>query len=132
MLRARHRRFSLGQNQGPTRPDVMTRYAPLLEGLERRELLATLVVKTIPGVGEFGSITAAVAAASPNDTVLVHPGTYNENNILVNKALTITSVAGAGSTIVNGGAGATPQAGIFRVINTTGTVTIGGLNAGFT
>jgi len=51
------------------------------------------------GTGHYTTIQAAVNAAQPDDTVLIPPGTYSEN-VLVNKSLTIKSLAGAATTIV--------------------------------
>lgn len=48
----------------------------------------------------YSTISAAITAAAPGDTIFVCPGTYNENPN-VNKALTITG-AGAASTTING------------------------------
>jgi parallel beta-helix repeat protein len=49
---------------------------------------------------DFTSIQAAVNIASPDDTIIVHDGTYNEN-LVVNKALTIKA---ASKPIIDGGA----------------------------
>ena len=50
----------------------------------------------IPG----GSIQAAVTAANPGDTIIVHDGTYTEN-IDINKRLTIRSENGSANCFVN-------------------------------
>ncbi len=43
------------------------------------------------GVGKtHGTITAAITAASAGDTVIVHPGTYQEGNIKVDKSIKLT------------------------------------------
>ena len=78
----------------------------------------------------YPTITAAVAAANaspnPSNTVLVSPGTYHESNITITSPLTLISTSGSGSTTIDGGdAHSTPQAGILRVVGTTGDVTIG-------
>lgn len=70
------------------------------------------------------TITAAVAAASSGDTILISNGTYNEHSILVTKALTLTSVNGNAVTIVDG----QNLGGIFQInILDTNQVTISGL-----
>jgi len=51
------------------------------------------------GSAEFNTIQDAVDEASPGDTIIVHPGTYIEN-VIVDKTLTIESVNGAETTIV--------------------------------
>jgi hypothetical protein len=53
------------------------------------------------GSGDFPTIAAAVAAASTNDSILVHAGTYNEHDIYVTKRLYIVGVAGAASTVID-------------------------------
>ena len=50
------------------------------------------------------TIQAAIAAASNGDTVLVSPGTYNENIDFQGKAITVESSQGAAATTINGGA----------------------------
>jgi len=51
----------------------------------------------------FSSIQDAVYAASPGDTIIVHPGTYNENVSVNTERLTIRSFSGNPSnTIVDG------------------------------
>lgn len=49
----------------------------------------------------YTSIQAAINAASPSQTILVSPGTYNEN-LDINKALTIISSGGKGVTTIIG------------------------------
>ena len=50
---------------------------------------------------DYSTIQAAINAAFPGDTVLVLAGTYTEN-IAINKAITLTSDAGPGATIIDG------------------------------
>jgi parallel beta-helix repeat protein len=49
----------------------------------------------------YTSIQAAINAAGPGDTVLVHDGTYMENINFLGKAITVKSVNGAARTIIN-------------------------------
>jgi parallel beta-helix repeat protein len=60
---------------------------------------ATKCVNAAGSGGCFASINAAVAAAAPNDTINVAPGTYHEN-VVIQKPLSIVG-AGAGRSIVD-------------------------------
>jgi C1A family cysteine protease len=60
---------------------------------------ATSAVIRVPG--EYATITAAIAAADPGDTVLVGPGTYSEGTLTIDKDIVLMSEAGAESTIVD-------------------------------
>jgi Ca2+-binding RTX toxin-like protein len=53
------------------------------------------------GPGGFPSIQAAINAANPGDTILIAPGTYNEN-VVVNKAVTLQGLGAPGSVVVQG------------------------------
>lgn len=66
---------------------------------------------------------AAVAAANPNDTIVVAPGTYNEFDITLGKSLTIQG-AGPGTTIVDAQHN---DARIFWVSGAGTTVAISGI-----
>ncbi|HNU52080.1 MAG TPA: immunoglobulin domain-containing protein, partial [Verrucomicrobiota bacterium] len=57
--------------------------------------------KTLRVPQEYATIQSAVNAASEGDTVLISDGTYNEHDIAVNTAITITSVNGPGVTVVD-------------------------------
>lgn len=52
---------------------------------------------------DFPTIQAAIAAATDGDTVLVGPGTYNEQIDFVRKNITVRSSAGRATTIIDGG-----------------------------
>lgn len=70
------------------------------------------------------TIAAAVAATSPGDTILISNGTYNEHSILLTKAITLISVNGYATTIVDG----QNLGGIFQIdLLDTNKVTIAGL-----
>lgn len=71
------------------------------------------------------TIQAAINAASNGDTVLVAPGTYNENINFNGKAITVTSSAGAAQTIIDGG-------GIGPVVTFNTNETISSTLNGFT
>jgi parallel beta-helix repeat protein/predicted outer membrane repeat protein len=75
------------------------------------------------GDADFATITAAIDAVNPGGTVHVAAGTYNENNITIDKSLTLWSVTGDWhDTTVNatGGNG-------FQFISFDSTATISGL-----
>jgi parallel beta-helix repeat protein len=59
---------------------------------------------TINVPGDYSTIQAAINAASTGDTILVAAGTYTENIDFKGKAITLKSVSGAASTIIDGGA----------------------------
>jgi parallel beta-helix repeat protein len=59
---------------------------------------------TINVPGDQATIQGAINVANNGDTVLVAPGTYNENINFNGKAITVTSSAGAVQTIIDGGA----------------------------
>jgi hypothetical protein len=75
----------------------------------------------------FTTIQAAVTAASDTDTILVCPGTYAEAQIHIDKALTVQSVDGAATTIIDGlGGTGLAVAGTVRITATTGDVLFDG------
>lgn len=52
-------------------------------------------------VGPGGSINAAIAAANPGDTIMIAPGTYNEN-VVVNKSVSLVGAGAPGSVVIQG------------------------------
>jgi len=65
---------------------------------------ATTVQATTRNVpGTYATIGPAISAAASGDTILVDDGTYSAQNVLTSKVLTIQSVNGPASTIVNCG-----------------------------
>jgi parallel beta-helix repeat protein len=82
----------------------------------------TLNVDDSGGV-DYKTIQGAINAASPGDTVLVFPGTYNEN-IVVHKTVHLTSTGGASATNI---IAADSGEHVFNVSGMDG-VTISGFN----
>src|SRR6056297_2845083 len=76
----------------------------------------------------FNTISAAIAAASGGDTIIVGPGTYDED-VVIDKAVTLLSSGGAASTIINGQNGAL---GAIEIDPNAGAVQIGDVGQGFT
>ena len=74
--------------------------------------IAPPLITPVRAVGElhvgsgqpYSTIQTAVNAATAGDTVVVHPGTYNEQ-IVINKQLTLQSSDNAEVTIIDGGQG---------------------------
>ena len=72
-------------------------------------ILVLLAVAALPQAGateikvgareQYRTISQAVSAANPGDTILIGPGTYVEN-VVVNKQITLASTKGAASTTV--------------------------------
>lgn len=58
--------------------------------------------RTLHVPGDAATISAAVADASPGDTILVGPGTYHENLDFAGKAVTVRSTAGPSHTVIEG------------------------------
>ena len=85
------------------------------------------VSATIVTVGDHGkdhaSISAAVSAAAPGDTILVSDGTYTENIVINKTGLTLLSENGSASTVVRP---LLSSGHLFQV--TAGNVTIRGFN----
>ena len=57
------------------------------------------------GSGKTHATINALANANDGDTILVYPGTYNENVLVNRKNLTLKSVAGRDSTTIGPGIG---------------------------
>jgi len=66
--------------------------------------LSTAHAATINVPADQPTIQAGINAAANGDTVLVAPGTYNENIDFNGKAITVNSSGGAAATIIDGGA----------------------------
>jgi parallel beta-helix repeat protein len=73
--------------------------AALLAGVCQTAVAATLCVNPGGTKGCFSTIGAAVAAASPNDTIEVSQGTYKED-VVIGKALSLVG-AGRDNTIID-------------------------------
>ncbi|MCB1282248.1 MAG: hypothetical protein KDB18_12080, partial [Salinibacterium sp.] len=73
-------------------------------GLCSQAVLADTI--NVPTV--FATIQGAInAAATTGDTIIVAPGTYNENIDFIGKSIALMSSGGSGSTTINGTFGAT-------------------------
>src|SRR5262245_28993781 len=77
------------------------------------------------------SIQDAINLASPGDTIMVGPGTYNES-LTINKSIHLISLNGADNTIINGVGNNHNFSGTIMVTDGTSQVTIGELDHGFT
>jgi len=72
------------------------------------QVLIWLVVVSIASAGTIAvpadqpSIQSAIHAAMSGDTVIVSPGTYQENLDFLGKAIAVRSAAGPGATIIDG------------------------------
>ncbi|MCX6821900.1 MAG: hypothetical protein NTW30_03935 [Candidatus Aenigmarchaeota archaeon] len=80
----------------------------------------------------YTKIQDAIDAADSGFNIKVLPGTYNENQIVIDKPLTIIG-AGIDSSFINGGNDALTEVGLVRIIANLGDVTFSGFtleNAG--
>lgn len=73
--------------------------------------LFNLYSDTINVPADYPTIQQAVDAAAYGDTVLVAPGTYVENIVVLGKSLTIESAEGASKTVIDGGNPVNPDMG---------------------
>jgi hypothetical protein len=67
------------------------------------------------GSNNYTKIQNAIDNASDGDKIVVYPGTYNEDQITVDKALTITG-SGWATTIIDGGGASLTDCGLVRII----------------
>ncbi len=72
-------------------------FSLIVSGAERSEIWHVYQ----DGSGDAPDISSAVSSAAEGDVILVHAGTYNENDISVGKTLSITGVDGRGATVVD-------------------------------
>jgi parallel beta-helix repeat protein len=57
------------------------------------------------GPADFHTIQEAINAANPGDTILVAPGVYHDQSVVVNKTITIIGEHGSGPVFDGGGSG---------------------------
>lgn len=78
------------------------------------------------GLGKtYATINAALAESAPGDTILVYPGTYNENVRINVQNLTLRSVAGRDVTIIGPGTGLNSNTVIY-INGGLGVITVDG------
>ncbi|WP_269780315.1 hypothetical protein [Methylobacterium sp. Leaf118] len=80
--------------------------------------------------GAYTTISEALAAANPGDTIVVGPGNYQEN-LTITKSVTLLSEGGRGETTITGSAAGGGQ-GTIEIAAGVNNVTIGGVGQGFT
>jgi len=90
---------------------------------------ANMITVDDSGGADYTTIQAAIDAASPGDTIHVAAGTYNED-VRIDKSLTLVSVDGKDTTIINGQN--TGGGGALTVAGGLSGVVIGGTGTGFT
>ncbi|HZR56529.1 MAG TPA: right-handed parallel beta-helix repeat-containing protein [Terriglobales bacterium] len=78
---------------------LLIAYALVGMGLSSAALAATLCVNTGGSGGCYSTISAAVAAAHPKDTIKVSPGTYAED-VIIDKSISLVGVS-RGNTIID-------------------------------
>lgn len=93
-------------------------------------MAAPAAAKTLT-VSTYGTIQAAINAANPagGDTIIVETGIYNED-VTIDKSLTLISAEGKDNTIINGLGG--EEAAAIRVADGVSNVVIGDTDQGFT
>ena len=83
-------------------------------------------------VGGFSTIQAGVDASSDGFTVLVTPGTYNEN-VEIDSSISLLSTGGRENTIIQGSAApGGAETGTVYILDDTDNVQIGDVGQGFT
>lgn len=85
---------------------------------------------TVAVENNAAEIQDGVDVAASGATVTVGNGTYNEN-VLINKSLTLQSVNGRGATTITGLSNGTAL-GTIQITPNVNNVTLGGINKGFT
>jgi hypothetical protein len=79
-------------------------------------ILGTTLYVGGAGGDNYTTIQDAIDDASDGYIIIVYPGTYNEDQITIDKALTITSVEGWSTTIIDGGNASLTDCGLVRII----------------
>jgi len=106
---------------------VVTTVLVELSGLPAGSYTAYVDDIEINGTTYYGLIQDAINAAQDGDTILVAAGTYNED-VTINKSLTLISTNGSASTTINGQS--TGWTGAVKI--TANDVVFGGDGSGFT
>ena len=76
--------------------------------------------KTIKVPGDYPTIQQAINAAMYGNTVLVDPGTYNENIDFLGKTITVKSSQGADKTTIDG----RQQGSVVQFVSLEGTASL--------
>lgn len=63
----------------------------------------------------YTTLQSAIDNSSSGDTINVFPGTYNENQIIINKSLNV--IGNGDDTIINGGDAALSSTGLVRIVS---------------
>lgn len=87
-------------------------------------LASAAILEVGPGKN-YATINSAIAAAGNGDTILVYPGTYNENITINVPNLTLKSVGGRDFTTIGPGSGAN-QNTVVSIQPNLGTITVEG------
>jgi parallel beta-helix repeat protein len=128
-----------GDASGPTHPSNVGGLGDRISGNVDYSPWLGFVVGTSPmtwhvsPTGGSDAIQEAIDEASDGDTIVAHPGTYYENQIIIYKSLTVISNSGASTTTIDGGSATLSVGGLVRINATTGDVTFSGFtlrNAG--
>lgn len=80
------------------------------------------------GCDSFATVQGGVNGVASGGNVIVAAGTYNEAQVLIDRAMTVTG-AGSTTTTIDGGNQSIPAAGVVRIVTTagdTGNVTFSG------